>query len=239
MGHKIGGKKVNPFVISGLIVIIYLISSLVPYLRGPIYVADKAVARVFWVTNSVIVFGFLVFYTNILIKMIIHSEDTLINMALMDNLTNLHNRHYMMTHLEKAEDTNSKAYVAMIDIDGFKKINDVYGHNAGDMVLEKLARVMESNCEEFSICRWGGEEFLILMTEEGLKISDDYIVERMDKLRRNVENTEFIYEDKKIKVTVTIGVAEKSEGSSIERWVDAADDKLYQGKNSGKNKVVM
>ena len=240
MGRKIGGKKVNPFIFSGLIVIFYLISSLIPYIRGPVYMADKSIARVFWVTNSVIVFGFLIFYTNVLIKMTIRTEDTLENMALRDNLTNIPNRHYMMRRLEETDKFESAAYIAMIDIDSFKSINDVYGHNAGDMVLKSLADIMKENCKDFSISRWGGEEFLILITEKGnQKLSDDYLKERMEKLRQSVEDAQLEYEGKDIRITVTIGVAGKDGWPTIEKWVDAADDKLYYGKNNGKNQVVM
>ena len=64
-------------------------------------------------------------------------------------------------------------------------------------------------------------------------------MERMEKLRKSIEKTEFVYEEKNIKVTVTIEAAERDGWPTIERWVDAADDKLYKGKNSGKNQVVM
>ena len=211
LGYKINSRKVNPFLFSGFIVLCYLVCTMSPFIWGPIYQAA-----------------------------IIGSEETLKNIALMDNLTGLHNRHYIMKYLEEAEDLKKDAYVSMIDIDSFKKINDVYGHNAGDYVLKTLAGIMEENCKDFSVSRWGGEEFLILMTSEsGKALSDEFIKERMESLRKTVESSKFVYEDKEIKVTVTIGVAERGQWPTVERWVDAADDKLYQGKNSGKNKVVM
>ncbi|MBO6165742.1 MAG: GGDEF domain-containing protein [Eubacterium sp.] len=240
LGYKINSRKVNPFLFSGFIVLCYLVCTMSPFIWGPIYQADKNIARAFWILNSLLVFGFLIFYTWIMIKTIIGSEETLKNIALIDNLTGLHNRHYIMKYLEEAEDLKKDAYVSMIDIDSFKKINDVYGHNAGDYVLKTLAGIMEENCKDFSVSRWGGEEFLILMTSEsGKALSDEFIKERMESLRKTVESSKFVYEDKEIKVTVTIGVAERGQWQTVERWVDAADDKLYQGKNSGKNKVVM
>ena len=78
-----------------------------------------------------------------------------------------------------------------------------------------------------------------MTSESGKALSDEFIKERMESLRKTVESSKFVYEDKEIKVTVTIGVAERGQWPTVERWVDAADDKLYQGKNSGKNKVVM
>jgi diguanylate cyclase (GGDEF) domain len=240
LGYQIGSRKVNPYIFSAVIVVCYLVCTMYPFMKEPIYEADKNVARVFWITNSVVVFGFLIFYTGILIRTIVSSEERLKNMALIDNLTGLHNRHYMMTQLERAEELGKKAYVAMIDIDGFKGINDIYGHNAGDMILKSLADIMNENCPECEIARWGGEEFLILVTEtEGNKPTDDYMRKLMDKLRMAVEAAKFTYEEKQIKFTVTVGVAQREDGLTIERWVDAADDKLYYGKNNGKNMVVM
>ena len=100
---------------------------------------------------------------------------------------------------------------------------------------------MKETCKDYVTSRWGGEEFLILLQEESgkEKLTDEYVIGQMNKLRANVEVSVFSYEDRPIKVTVTIGVAEKSEWPTIERWVDAADDKLYEGKKTGKNKVVM
>ena len=92
---------------------------------------------------------------------------------------------------------------------------------------------MRSSCEGNVISRWGGEEFLILSTG-----SKD-IHSRMEDLRKKVESTDFVFDGKKIDVTITIGLAEKEDTRSIDKWIQRADEKLYQGKNSGKNVVIV
>ena len=241
MAYKLNKNTIRGIRLSIFIVGCYLVSTLSPSIFGPIYAPNKAIARAFWVVNSIIVFSFLIFYTRVLIKATINSEETLKDMALKDNLTKLYNRHYMMTKLEEVEDGLQNIYVSMVDIDKFKNINDVYGHNAGDMVLKKIAGIMENVCDKSIISRWGGEEFLILTgaDESVERLTDKKMLEYMEKLRKAVEATDFKYEDQHIKVTVTIGVAVKQRGEKIEKWVDDADDKLYIGKNSGRNRVEM
>ena len=234
MAYKIHRNAIRSVRFSLFIVGCYLVSTLSPSIYGPIYEPDPRVARGFWVVNSIIVFSFLIFYTRVLIKAAISSEESLKDLAHRDNLTKLYNRHYMITRLEEAETAGS--YVSMIDIDNFKKINDIYGHNAGDMVLRNLAALMTKLCTKSVVSRWGGEEFLILTksisTEGEMRVY-------MEKLRSSVEAEDFIYEGQKIQVTVTIGVAAWHEGVKTDAWVNEADENLYTGKNSGKNRIIM
>ncbi len=240
MAYKLNKKTIRGIRLSIFIVGCYLVSTLSPSIFGPIYAPNMAIARVFWVVNSIIVFSFLIFYTRVLIKATINSEETLKDMALKDNLTKLYNRHYMMTKLEEVEDGLQNIYVSMVDIDKFKNINDVYGHNAGDMVLKKIAGIMENVCDKSIISRWGGEEFLLLSRAlSGERLTDKKMFEYMETLRKAVEAADFTYEDQQIRVTVTIGVAVRQNGTKVEKWVDDADEKLYIGKNSGRNRVEM
>ena len=161
-------------------------------------------------------------------------EGKLKNAALVDRLTGLYNRHYMMEKLEGAARENIPMFVTMIDIDDFKKINDRYGHNAGDYVLVNVARIMREVCNGCEISRWGGEEFLIFTTgnlrAKGLPL--------IEKLRQRVESEDFVFGEEHIKVTITSGLAEFSKDISVDKWVSKADDNLYTGKKTGKNKVV-
>ena len=167
-----------------------------------------------------------------MVKEIIVSEEKLEQIAHVDRLTGLYNRHYMIQELERISQP-LKFCVAMVDIDDFKSINDKYGHNAGDYVLKSISEIMKKNCEKAIISRWGGEEFLILYSKE-----DDETA-FFEKLRKSVERYEFEYENQKIKVSVTIGVADNENNQSIDKWIQNADQKLYKGKKSGKNKVVI
>ena len=161
--------------------------------------------------------------------MIISSEKQLSERANRDRLTHLYNRHYMMERLKEAYADDKVYFIAMLDIDNFKSINDKYGHLAGDEVLKRVASVMEDVCKDSIVSRWGGEEFLILTTEG---------TELIEKLRRAVEDMIIELEDQIIKVTLTAGVEIKNKDIKFNKWIVAADEKLYIGKNNGKNRVV-
>ena len=233
LSHTINGANIKAVPISVFIVICYLVSTLIPAINGPIYTTAPGVSIGFWVVNSITVFSFLIFYTSTLIKNIIGSEDRLEKLAMADNLTGLYNRHYMHTKLEESEEGKEPYYVAIVDIDDFKKVNDKYGHNAGDQILKGVADAMVAVFMESMVCRWGGEEFLILDkdAESGIRM--------LEELRHRVEETVFDFEGQQIKVTLTTGMASSEEAESIDKIIQTADDRLYAGKNSGKNKVVI
>ncbi len=234
MADKLGKRRINAFVASGIIGICYLLSTGYASYYEPLYNVDTALTGVFWVVNSAIVLSFLVLYSRFLLSLIGDYEGKLKDAALIDRLTGLYNRHYMMEKLEKTYSDNEPKFITMIDIDDFKKINDRYGHNAGDYVLINVARIMREVCEGCDISRWGGEEFLIFTTgnlrAKGLPL--------IEKLRQRVESENFVFGEEHIKVTITSGLAEWTGSSSVDKWVSEADDNLYTGKKTGKNKVV-
>ncbi|MBO7336895.1 MAG: diguanylate cyclase, partial [Lachnospiraceae bacterium] len=135
MADKLGRPGINAFVASGIIAICYLISTGYVGVNGPVYKVDNAIAVPFWAFNSVIVFAFLVFYSRLMLSLIGDYENQLKQTAQIDKLTGLYNRHYMVGKLEKSINEGKPMFVTMVDIDDFKKINDRYGHNAGDYVL--------------------------------------------------------------------------------------------------------
>ncbi|TCJ77160.1 UNVERIFIED_ORG: diguanylate cyclase (GGDEF)-like protein, partial [Anoxybacillus amylolyticus] len=123
----------------------------------------------------------------------------------------------------------------MFDIDHFKKINDTYGHHAGDMVLQKIVRVIKGVIRHSDVfVRIGGEEFIILLPncslEHGIKFAE--------RIRKTVENTKFIYKGMRIFVTISIGVTEYTEGQDLQKFLEKVDQALYQAKETGRNKVV-
>ncbi len=234
MADKLGKPRVNAFVVSGIIGICYLFSTGYTAFVGPLYTVDNALAGSFWVFNSVIVLAFLVFYSRLMLSLIGDYESKLSKAAHTDRLTGLYNRHFMMTELESSMKNDVPLFAAMIDIDDFKKINDRYGHNAGDYVLVNVSRIMREVCSDWKISRWGGEEFLILSSGK----DSDVVLSVIETLRKRVESEDFVFGEDHIKVTITAGVAGYAGGSSVDQWVKAADDNLYTGKNSGKNRVV-
>jgi len=159
--------------------------------------------------------------------------------AYLDQLTSLWNRRAMYIRLQeeasRSTRTDQKFCLIMGDVDYFKKINDTYGHKVGDFVLKELAGVFsEAMRVEDSIARWGGEEFLFLVNasdlEEGAMVAE--------KLRTAVERREFFFESHQIQVSMTFGVSEFFIDDNIDQVINSADNKLYLGKNKGRNCVI-
>lgn len=160
-------------------------------------------------------------------------------LSLTDALTGLYNRRHFNAELER-EFMRSKRYggnlcIAIIDIDFFKKINDTYGHLCGDYVLKEVAYLILENFRKTDmVFRYGGEEFVVIMTETSLENS----LIPLERLRKTIENNNFIYKDKKITVTVSIGV-EANQTDTTDEFLNNADKALYQAKQNGRNQTVL
>jgi len=158
--------------------------------------------------------------------------------SITDSLTGLFHHKYFELRLKEELD-RSKRYkypltLAMIDIDFFKKINDTYGHLAGDKILEGIAMLLKEKTRLSDIiARYGGEEFAVILPH----ISYKNALTVSERLRRAVENTDF----QGIKVTISIGIGYFN-GDDIDfdykELISMTDKALYQAKNSGRNKVV-
>ena len=161
-------------------------------------------------------------------------------LATTDPLTKLQNRRGMINHIERyvsemGSSNNSLLTIVIGDIDFFKHINDTYGHEAGDYVLETLAKIMNEFMDgKGMVARWGGEEFLFTLEN----INGDYAFEEISKLLHLIERYEFSYEGTPIKVTVTFGLEEYDDHIGIDRVISKADEKLYMGKKQGRNRVI-
>lgn len=151
-----------------------------------------------------------------------------------DALTGLYNRHSLKPFFDELENEGKHFCVALGDIDDFKQVNDTYGHDGGDKVLKTVTSVISEGIGGQDIaCRWGGEEILII-----LRGGREECLERIKTIRGNIVAREVSHEDKSIKVTMTFGFAECTEGKSIQALVSAADKRLYMGKAGGKNVIV-
>lgn len=152
-----------------------------------------------------------------------------------DSLTKLQNRYRMPQIYQEYRDRERPFCVVLGDVDDFKKINDSFGHDCGDQVLKSLADLIHKRVSEKrgSVCRWGGEEILILLPvqwQEGYEI--------IEALREEIGELAVEYEGKKIRNTMTFGVSASEEAQTLERLVKLADDRMYQGKVNGKNQVA-
>jgi diguanylate cyclase (GGDEF)-like protein len=124
----------------------------------------------------------------------------------------------------------------MVDIDWFKKINDSYGHEVGNMVLEELSQIIKGCIRDVDIfCRYGGEEFVVILPQTPVREAEQI----GERIRSEVETRVMTYEENiRLKITVSVGVSAFPEnGRSHEELVSAADQALYQAKGSGKNLV--
>ncbi len=238
MAIKMHRKRYSGFYFSFMLVAAYLFCFICTRVHEPLYYIDKHIANLHLALNSAIVIVFLVVYIKIVLRAVLHSENLLKSMAHHDELTGLHNRYHMLDYLQNVITArNAEEYFLMIiDIDNFKKFNDTYGHNCGDYVLKRLAELLLEKCEDYSVCRWGGEEFLIVGQIDNNMNNQ---VQILEDLRKSIASEDFQYSTYRLKITITGGVAKFHRSfKDIQSWVDMADKKLYQGKNSGKNKIV-
>ena len=160
-------------------------------------------------------------------------------MAGSDPLTGLLNRRYMSNVLQKLENRYKQDRVplsmAMGDIDFFKKVNDTYGHDSGDVVLKEVSAMFTEFMEDKGYAsRWGGEEFLLVF--QG--INADEVFQMLESFRDAVQRKDIESGGKVIKITMTFGLEEYSSHVGIEETIKKADEKLYLGKNGGRNRVV-
>jgi diguanylate cyclase (GGDEF)-like protein len=158
--------------------------------------------------------------------------------AQIDQLTGLKNRRGFYEYYgEKIEKGDSKQPVGVIicDIDFFKKVNDTYGHNAGDAVLIHVADILQGSlsCED-EVVRWGGEEFVFLLANKNLEETAAFA----EQVRRKVEASVCEYSDMQLKVTMSFGVEQLNRERTSDENIKRADDKLYIAKESGRNRVI-
>jgi diguanylate cyclase (GGDEF)-like protein/PAS domain S-box-containing protein len=164
-------------------------------------------------------------------------------LALTDYLTNLSNRRYFMQRgaeeFKRAQRNNQPLALMMLDIDEFKKVNDSYGHEAGDQALQQVAAVMKSSLREIDLLgRLGGEEFAVLLPDT----SEQDAVVLAERVRQSIANMSFETPGQVLSnpITISIGVAVISdEMSSIDDLLRKADAALYRAKQSGRNRVVV
>lgn len=156
-----------------------------------------------------------------------------------DALTQIYNRRYGRKYYHKiyenAIDSGMDFSVCIGDIDFFKKVNDTYGHECGDIVLIEVAKILKEGMIGHGMAaRWGGEEFLLIFDKENGLIAKGILEGILDQIRAQV----FHYEDKEFQITMTFGVTEGVTSITEEDLLKIADDKLYHGKENGRNRIV-
>jgi len=173
-------------------------------------------------------------------------KSQLFHLATRDGLTDLYViRHFRLIMNQIVREANVRKEplsIVLLDIDDFKKVNDTYGHPAGDMVLKKVAGVLTAYIRKHRpfreidfAARYGGEEFIVMLRKANVKVAVSVAAER---IRKKVESMKFEWEGKTIPVTISLGVASLHAGENIpDPMVRRADAALYEAKKTGKNRV--
>lgn len=176
--------------------------------------------------------------------------ETLERLVTLDPLTEVYNRRFIEIELknlfeealiirkkqDKRSDKKDELSIIFLDIDNFKKINDTYGHSAGDIVLKELSSIIKNNIRSSDrVARYGGEEFIVVL----VKASKEDAFKKAEIIRKTVSNKKIKIDGVFIKVTITLGVASLDKEKSATELVDKADKALYHGKQNGKNKTII
>ena len=171
---------------------------------------------------------------------VLNLQRSMRNMMESDPLTGLFNRRSAQrkigTVIGKAKSSPESFCISIGDIDFFKHVNDTYGHDAGDDVLVKVADIIREHMRSCGfVARWGGEEFLLVFSNCGIDEAYDALM----LIRQALHDKEVEYDGQIHKVTMTFGAAEKIEGIPINHLIRNADDKLYEGKQGGRDRVII
>jgi diguanylate cyclase (GGDEF)-like protein len=172
----------------------------------------------------------------------VESEIDLYKAANIDALTNIPNRRAFMIRAQEefsfSKRNNYYLTIIMCDVDHFKRINDNFGHPAGDQVLKKLAKFLQAQMrKEDMLSRYGGEEFIMLLRDTNANSASRWA----ERVREKVGQINFSVQNKNISATLSIGVCSKNGGeiTSLNAIIKEADDALYLAKNNGRNRVEM
>ncbi|MCM1105504.1 MAG: GGDEF domain-containing protein [Blautia sp.] len=241
-------KNIKIPVITSILIVVYyfvitFVATIVPHFYSENF--GDAFKGLFYYVNSFIAFALLIFFSLIFMIEIYQMQarleqenHSLGRLANYDPLTHLLNRRSMNSYLQRAwEDCREQSDVftlIMSDIDDFKHVNDTYGHACGDEVLKAVSRVVKKDVRSHdSICRWGGEEILILVhadREAAVSIARHICTDVAERAVR--------FNGQDVRVTLTLGIASYHGQPDISTIIAEADANLYKGKTNGKNQVV-
>ncbi len=168
-------------------------------------------------------------------------HEEIYRLTIIDALTGIHNKRFLLEFLDRELARSARhrrpLSVLMFDIDHFKAINDEFGHLCGDVTLRDVAAAIRNNVRREDLyARYGGEEFCLTLVET----NHQGAVELAERIRRLIEKRDFEYEGKQYHVTISTGVASTSgeEALTVAELLRRADEKLYQAKHAGRNRVV-
>ncbi|HSO20693.1 MAG TPA: diguanylate cyclase, partial [Desulfosarcina sp.] len=169
------------------------------------------------------------------------AQEKLAEMSVRDELTGMFNRRYFREALDReisgAERYGHGLALCMIDLDHFKRVNDTHGHLCGDRVLKAFGQLLMDSIRKYDVgCRYGGEEFAVILPDTPLEKA----ISLCERFRERIRDHAFSYDDLTLHITTSVGVAARPAGGSLtgEQLVELADKALYQAKSQGRNRVV-
>lgn len=169
----------------------------------------------------------------------LYMQRSIRNLVEQDTLTELNNRRFADKRLKQtqmqANIHGSNFAIAIGDIDFFKKVNDTFGHECGDVVLKQLSTVFKQHMlGKGFVARWGGEEFLFVYDNMDLDTAHKEMENLLEQIREMIIN----YGDQEIHITMTFGIAQGGINTNVIELLEQADAKLYEGKTNGRNQIV-
>ena len=214
------------------------------YDAAPVYDVSYAVETslvifsTFVMLFSVIFYNLIYIYSSENVRNALEKKNEMLTVETKeDALTKLLNRRGFLPIVEGIMNEESEHHfcMAFCDIDNFKRINDNYGHDCGDEVLRHISRLITREMQGCEVCRWGGEEIVILMRDHDLEVAK----QKMEYLRKSIESTPTVFYNKRIAATVTIGLEEcREDYKKPDDIIKTADARMYYGKQHGKNIVI-
>lgn len=204
----------------------------------PIYKIPDWVGFYTRILVVIMIFTIAFFLLRILTKFAYLSENKLHEKAVTDALTGLYNRFEIMDELDLRFQRHEleHAWIAIIDLDDFKKVNETFGYGVGDHILMQVADVLRGMRKDLVCARWGGDDFMVCCFD---REGEQKAYEEMDWLRQQLQSITFEMFDDAVKVQATIGIAFYKDGESVKDWVAKADKKVHAGKYNGKNRVIL
>ena len=170
--------------------------------------------------------------------LLVDEKKRYLELSLKDPLTGLYNRRGLQFIIEQQQlfspSQTSSLFACVVDIDYFKRINDSYGHDGGDLVLEVFSDLMKHHLKKEDLCcRLGGEEFLLLFFATDISSAKQFL----EGLRKTFETSQIAYREHRISVTASFGLTNWQPNDSFESLVNRADKAVYAAKNNGRNRI--
>ncbi len=223
-----------------LLCLFYLALDFFSHWIGVVIPVNPATLGVINSGNIVFSFGFFAYFAYFYSEAVTEAEQRLEVLATTDPLTGLYNRRRIMQiaeyEISRCKRSGRSFALILADVDHFKQLNDRYGHDCGDFVLKVVAEQLRTSLrDQDSVARWGGEEFLLILPETGIEGAERVA----DKVRSLIASREIEYQDQDIAITITLGIAQFQEGDDLATCLVRADMALIEGKNAGRNRVVI